>query len=105
MQEAAKRKAEQETTQQPRPPPTPAELNPKTVLPSISANKPPQQPHTRQDPDKDQSANLASTLEDFQDPRVIEMLDVLKKFVQISKTNKTRAAKFWELTALLKIKV
>ncbi|GFV89569.1 probable RNA-directed DNA polymerase from transposon X-element [Trichonephila clavipes] len=32
------------------------------------------------------------------------MLDVLKKFVQISKTNKTRAQKFWELTALLRIK-
>ncbi|GFT94708.1 hypothetical protein TNCV_435131 [Trichonephila clavipes] len=105
MQEAAKRKAEQETAQHDRPPLTRTELNPETVLPSTSTSKPPQQAHIAQGPDEDHSENLASTLEDFQDPRVIEMLDVLKKFVQISKTNKTRAQKFWELTALLRIKV
>ncbi|GFT55652.1 nucleic-acid-binding protein from transposon X-element [Trichonephila clavipes] len=104
MQEEAKRKAEQEAARHARPPPTHAtELNPKDALPSTSTSKPTQQTYAEQD--QEQSGNLASTLEDFQDPRVIEMLDVLKKFVQISKTNKTRAAKFWELTALLKIKV
>ncbi|GFU82545.1 RNA-directed DNA polymerase from mobile element jockey [Trichonephila clavipes] len=90
---------------------------PNTIAPSPEQNstlrqysqapppaKPPQQAHIAQGPDEDHSENLASTLEDFQDPRVIEMLDVLKKFVQISKTNKTRAQKFWELTALLRIK-
>ncbi|GFX37015.1 nucleic-acid-binding protein from transposon X-element [Trichonephila clavipes] len=35
----------------------------------------PQQAHIAQDPDEDHSENLASTLEDFQDPRVVEMLD------------------------------
>ncbi|GFX37017.1 RNA-directed DNA polymerase from mobile element jockey [Trichonephila clavipes] len=92
MQEAAKRKAEQETAQQARPPPThAAELNPKATLPSTSTKKPTQKDYIAQDPDQDHSENLASTLEDFQDPRVIEMLDVLKKFVQISKTNKTHS--------------
>ncbi|GFY50470.1 hypothetical protein TNIN_340361 [Trichonephila inaurata madagascariensis] len=104
MQEAAKLKTEQATDQQAHPSSTPAELNPTTALPSTSANTPPQ-PQTRKDPGMDQSANLTSTLEDFQDPQVLEMLNVLKKFIQISKTHKSRAAKFWEITTLLRIKV
>ncbi|GFT52021.1 hypothetical protein TNCV_2756031 [Trichonephila clavipes] len=50
MQEAAKRKAEQETAQHDRPPLTRTELNPETVLPSTSTSKPPQQAHIAQGP-------------------------------------------------------
>ncbi|GFY48037.1 hypothetical protein TNIN_277291 [Trichonephila inaurata madagascariensis] len=105
LQEAAKRKAEQASKQKMQPSATPVELNPTPVLPSTSAKKSSPQPQTRQDPDMDQSANLASTLEDFQDPQVLEMLGVLKKFVKISKSHKSRADKFWEITALLKVKI
>ncbi|GFY62038.1 putative RNA-directed DNA polymerase from transposon X-element [Trichonephila inaurata madagascariensis] len=88
LQEAAKRKAEQASKQKMQPSATPVELNPTPALPSTSAKKSSPQPQTRQDPDMDQSANLASTLEDFQDPQVLEMLGVLKKFVKITKSHK-----------------
>ncbi|GFY74551.1 hypothetical protein TNIN_318401 [Trichonephila inaurata madagascariensis] len=102
----AARGSQKKSRTSPRGKPPPGEPNPqKPPLPSTSARKPPPQPRTRQDPDKDQSANLASTLEDFQDPQVLEMLGVLKQFVKISKSDKSRAEKFWEITALLRVKI
>ncbi|GFT87533.1 RNA-directed DNA polymerase from mobile element jockey [Trichonephila clavipes] len=93
MQEAAKLKAEHTADQQVRPSTsTPTKPNPTVALPNTSASKPPPQPQTQQDSGTVQPSSFASTLENFQDPQVIEMLGVLKKFNLISKSRKSRPA-------------
>ncbi|GFR23853.1 hypothetical protein TNCT_11191 [Trichonephila clavata] len=53
------------------------------------------------EPSAKSSKEIFSTLTQLKDPEVREMFEVLSQFVNISKSNRSRAEKFSELSSLL----
>ncbi|GFU59152.1 hypothetical protein TNCV_4746751 [Trichonephila clavipes] len=79
--------------------PSPQNASLQTREPSSSLPKDPNAQATPQDP-----STLMNTISQINDPEVQEMIDVVQKFVQISKQNKPRGQRALELLALLRIR-
>ncbi|GFS63673.1 RNA-directed DNA polymerase from mobile element jockey [Trichonephila inaurata madagascariensis] len=105
-----KEKMEAERLKSQAPAPTPAP--PEVITPKTQSTKPPSQPTASKPqpkptppqtatPQPPQEISLISTLQELQDPQVVELLTTMKKIVIIAKQEKTQGEKAIELSGTL----
>ncbi|GFR25093.1 hypothetical protein TNCT_447811 [Trichonephila clavata] len=92
-------------------PKTPPPVNPVSVSQaSTKPNQPPSQPNTRSNNNTPKTppshtSNVSELMSQMRDPKVTEIFQVLRKIIQISKSEKSLADRTMEVAALLQLDI